>query len=193
MITFLFYYFLIAIFIGLFFIHTLDNIKNILPEDEYRKMRQTIVNFMPFLPIKREIMEKLKFWLDELDLIAKEFNREYEQLCKEHLTRLQKINMELDKGSPEHIFACEYYYNLLDNRLESLRSLGQFYMLSVTKMDEVLKKSRENENPVKKTIRKTIDDFMESIENLMKLQNGLKGYLMSHIDSVKSINRRCKK
>lgn len=27
-------------------------------------------------------MEKLKFWLDELDLIAKEFNREYEQLCK---------------------------------------------------------------------------------------------------------------
>lgn len=27
MITFLFYYFLIAIFIGLFFIHTLDNIK----------------------------------------------------------------------------------------------------------------------------------------------------------------------
>lgn len=26
-------------------------------------------------------MEKLKFWLDELDLIAKEFNREYEQLC----------------------------------------------------------------------------------------------------------------
>ena len=52
MITFLFYYFLIAIFIGLFFIHTLDNIKNILPEDEYRKkMRQTIVNFMPFLPI----------------------------------------------------------------------------------------------------------------------------------------------
>lgn len=50
MITFLFYYFLIAIFIGLFFIH-LDNIKNILPEDEYRKMRQTIVNFMPFLPI----------------------------------------------------------------------------------------------------------------------------------------------
>ena len=29
MITFLFYYFLIAIFIGLFFIHTLDNIKNI--------------------------------------------------------------------------------------------------------------------------------------------------------------------
>lgn len=51
MITFLFYYFLIAIFIGLFFIHTLDNIKNILSEDEYRKMRQTIVNFMPFLPI----------------------------------------------------------------------------------------------------------------------------------------------
>ena len=44
-------------------------------------------------------MEKLKFWLDELDLIAKEFNREYEQLCKEHLTRLQKINMELDEGS----------------------------------------------------------------------------------------------
>lgn len=43
-------------------------------------------------------MEKLKFWLDELDLIAKEFNREYEQLCKEHLTRLQKINMELDEG-----------------------------------------------------------------------------------------------
>lgn len=27
MITFLFYYFLIAIFIGVFFIHTLDNIK----------------------------------------------------------------------------------------------------------------------------------------------------------------------
>lgn len=25
-------------------------------------------------------MEKLKFWLDELDLIAKEFNREYERL-----------------------------------------------------------------------------------------------------------------
>lgn len=48
--------------------------------------------------LKREIMEKLKFWLDELDLIAKEFNREYEQLCKEHLTRLQKINMELDEG-----------------------------------------------------------------------------------------------
>lgn len=65
-------------------------------------------------------MEKLKFWLDELDLIAKEFNREYEQLCKEHLTRLQKINMELDEGSPEHIFACEYYYNLLDNRLETM-------------------------------------------------------------------------
>lgn len=36
-------------------------------------------------------MEKLKFWLDELDLIAKEFNREYEQLCKEHLTRLQNL------------------------------------------------------------------------------------------------------
>lgn len=138
-------------------------------------------------------MEKLKFWLDELDLIAKEFNREYEQLCKEHLTRLQKINMELDEGSPEHIFACEYYYNLLDNRLESLRSLGQFYMLSVTKMDEVLKKSRENENPVKKTIRKTIDNFMESIENLMKLQNGLKGYLMSRIDSVKSIKPEMQK
>lgn len=51
MITFLFYYFLIAIFIGVFFIHTLDNIKNMLPEDEYEKMRQTIVNFMPFLPI----------------------------------------------------------------------------------------------------------------------------------------------
>lgn len=51
MITFLFYYFLIVIFIGLFFIHTLDNIKNILSEDEYRKMRQTIVNFMPFLLI----------------------------------------------------------------------------------------------------------------------------------------------
>lgn len=96
-------------------------------------------------------------------------------------------------GSPEHIFACEYYYNLLDNRLESLRSLGQFYMLSVTKMDEVLKKSRENENPVKKTIRKTIDNFMESIENLMKLQNGLKGYLMSHIDSVKSIKPEMQK
>ncbi len=48
-------------------------------------------------------MEKLKFWLDELDLIAKEFNREYEQLCKEHLTRLQKINMELDEGS-QNIF-----------------------------------------------------------------------------------------
>ena len=100
-------------------------------------------------------MEKLKFWLDELDLIAKEFNREYEQLCKEHLTRLQKINMELDEGSPEHIFACE--------------------------------------NPVKKTIRKTIDNFMESIENLMKLQNGLKGYLMSHIDSVKSIKPEMQK
>lgn len=51
MITFLFYYFLIAIFIGVFFIHTLDNIKNMLPEYEYEKMRQTIVNFMPFLPI----------------------------------------------------------------------------------------------------------------------------------------------
>ena len=101
--------------------------------------------------------------------------------------------MELDEGSSEHIFACEYYYNLLDNRLESLRSLGQFYMLSVTKMDEVLKKSRENENPVKKTIRKTIDNFMESIENLMKLQNGLKGYLMSHIDSVKSIKPEMQK
>lgn len=105
----------------------------------------------------------------------------------------KKINMELDEGSSEHIFACEYYYNLLDNRLESLRSLGQFYMLSVTKMDEVLKKSRENENPVKKTIRKTIDNFMESIENLMKLQNGLKGYLMSHIDSVKSIKPEMQK
>lgn len=77
--------------------------------------------------------------------------------------------------------------------MESLRSLGQFYMLSVTKMDEVLKKSRENENPVKKTIRKTIDNFMESIENLMKLQNGLKGYLMSHIDSVKSIKPEMQK
>lgn len=72
-------------------------------------------------------MEKLKFWLEELSLIAKEFNREHEQFCEEHLTRLQKINMELDEGSPEHIFACEYYYNLLDNRLESLRSLGQFF------------------------------------------------------------------
>lgn len=51
MIIFLFYYFLIAIFIGVFFIHTLDNIKSMLLEDEYEKMRQTIVNFMPFLPI----------------------------------------------------------------------------------------------------------------------------------------------
>lgn len=39
-------------------------------------------------------MEKLKFWLEELNLIAKEFNREHEQFCEEHLTRLQKINME---------------------------------------------------------------------------------------------------
>ena len=41
--------------------------------------------------------------------------------------------------------------------------------------------------------RKTIDNFMESIENLMKLQNGLKGYLMSHIDSVKSIKPEMQK
>ena len=34
---------------------------------------------------------------------------------------------------------------------------------------------------------------MESIENLMKLQNGLKGYLMSHIDSVKSIKPEMQK
>ena len=138
-------------------------------------------------------MEKLKFWLEELSLIAKEFNREHEQFCEEHLTRLQKINMELDEGSPEHIFACEYYYNLLDNRLESLRSLGQFFMISVTNMDEVLKQSRENENPIRETIRKNIDNFMESIENLMKLQDGLKGYLMIHIDSIKPIKPEMQK
>ena len=28
-------------------------------------------------------MEKLKFWLEELNLIAKEFNREHEQFCEE--------------------------------------------------------------------------------------------------------------
>ena len=80
-----------------------------------------------------------------------------------------------------------------DNRLESLRSLGQFFMISVTKMDEVLKKSRENENPIRETIRKNIDNFMESIENLMKLQDGLKGYLMIHIDSIKPIKPEMQK
>lgn len=36
-------------------------------------------------------MEKLKFWLDELDLIAKEFNREYEQLCKDTSQDCKKL------------------------------------------------------------------------------------------------------
>lgn len=138
-------------------------------------------------------MEKLKFWLDELDLIAGEFNREHEQLCKEHLTKLEKMNREQEEGSSEHLFTCEYYYNLLDNRLDSLRSLGQFYMISVTKMDEVLKNSKEEGSPIKEKIRNTIDRFMESIETLMKLKDMLGSYLMKHIDRVESIKPEMQK
>lgn len=58
--------------------------------------------------------------------------------------------MELDEGSPEHIFACEYYYNLLDNRLESLRSLGQFYMLSVTKWTRCLRNQEKTKIPLRR-------------------------------------------
>lgn len=139
-------------------------------------------------------MEKnLKFWLDELDLIAGEFDREYKQLCKEHLTRFEKMNKEQEEGSSEHLFTCEYFYNLLDNRLNSLRSLGKFYMLSVTKMDEVLRKLKEDGNPIKENVRNKIGGFMENIETLMKLKNTLEGYLMKHIDKVESIKPEMQK
>lgn len=51
MITFLYCYLLVAVFLGLFFINLLEKVKNMFPEDEYNQMRRIFINFMPFLPI----------------------------------------------------------------------------------------------------------------------------------------------
>lgn len=51
MITFLFYYLFIAVFLGLFFIQTLEKVKDMFQESEYQQIRKIIINFMPFLPI----------------------------------------------------------------------------------------------------------------------------------------------